>query len=370
MNAKPRKRVVAAGHICIDVTPVFPHQHAMTFAQALSPGKLTRVEAADIHTGGSVANTGLGLKILGADVRLAGKVGDDPFGAMIADRLRKYDAADGLLVDKEGSTSYSVVIAPPGVDRIFLHCPGVNDTFVSDDLPQPMLEEADHLHFGYPPLMRRMYENDGEELEKLMRRAKELGLSTSLDMAAVDPASEAGRLDWRKLLSRVLPHVDFFVPSIEELCFMIDRARYDEWLKRAGSDEITKVLDPEEDIAPLAEECLRLGAKVVLLKCGAPGMYLRTAGADTLAAIGVRAGIDPAAWADRCFFQKSFKPRHVLSGTGAGDTSISAFLAAMLEGDPAESCVRLAAAAGACCVEAYDALSGLKPLSQLREMRK
>ena len=363
---QPSKRIISAGHICIDVTPVFPHAH-LSFAEALSPGKLTHVDAADIHTGGSVANTGLALKLLGADVQLAGKVGDDPFGAMIADRLRKYGAEDGLLVDKSGSSSYSVVIAPPGVDRIFLHHPGVNDTFISRDIPERMLENADHLHFGYPPLMRRMYENNGDELVSLFRRAKLLGLSTSLDMAAIDPASEAGQLDWRAILSRVLPYVDFFVPSIEELCFMLDRPRYNQWLQRAGENEITRILDPETDIAPLAEDCLALGAKVVLLKCGAPGMYLRTADETALSAVGSRSGISPAQWADQRTFQPSFKPAKVLSGTGAGDTSIAAFLLSMLEGSPPQECVQLAAATGACCVEAYDALSGLKPLSELRE---
>jgi sugar/nucleoside kinase (ribokinase family) len=113
--------------------------------------------------------------------------------------------------------------------------------------------------------------------------------------------------------------------------------------------------------------CLSLGAKAVLLKCGAPGMYLRTADAASLAAAGSRAGIDPAAWANQCFFQKSYKPGKVLSGTGAGDTSIAAFLLSMLQGCPPEECVQLAAATGACCVEAYDALSGLRPLSELKQ---
>ena len=57
----------------------------------------------------------------------------------------------------------------------------------------------------------------------------------------------------------------------------------------------------------------------------------------------------------------------MLSGTGAGDTSIAAFLTAMLEGGKPEECIRLAAATGACCVSAYDALSGLRPLNELRD---
>ena len=148
---------------------------------------------------------------------------------------------------------------------------------------------------------------------------------------------------------------------------MLDRPRYEGWLARAGGGDVTRILDPEGDIAPLAELCLELGAKVVLLKCGAPGMYLRTGNEAAMASVGCRSGIHAGAWADRRFFQRSYKPGKVLSGTGAGDTSIAAFLLAMLEGCPPQECVQLAAATGACCVEGYDALSGLKPLSELRQ---
>ena len=60
-------------------------------------------------------------------------------------------------------------------------------------------------------------------------------------------------------------------------------------------------------------------------------------------------------------------PPRVAAATGAGDTSIAAFLSALLKGYPLEECLDLMAAAGACCVESYDALGGLKPLDELRE---
>ena len=45
--------------------------------------------------------------------------------------------------------------------------------------------------------------------------------------------------------------------------------------------------------------------------------------------------------------------------------SIAAFLASVLAGCPPDACARRAAAAGACCVEAFDALSGVPSLAQL-----
>ena len=271
-----------------------------------------------------------------------------------------------MIRSKEESTSYSVVLAVPGIDRIFLHNPGANDSFYASDVDKEALSEAALFHFGYPTLMRSMYENDGAELIKLFRMVKEAGCATSLDLAAVDKDSEAGRADWDKILTNVMPYVDFFLPSIEELCYMLDRRGFEEWQQRAAGKDITEVLDLEKDIRPLADKCMKMGAKVLVLKCGAPGMYYRTAGAEVLDKIGRRTGLDVSSWSGKEGFEKSFKPSKVLSGTGAGDTSIAAFLTSMLNDEKLEDCMELAAATGASCIEAYDALSGLKPLPELK----
>ena len=359
------KKVISAGHICLDITPVFPAgKQYDQLSSLLVPGKLIQMEPADVHTGGSVANTGIALKILGCDVTLMGKVGDDAFGMMIRSILSRY-GADGLLVDPQSSTSYSVVLAVPGMDRIFLHNPGANDTFTGNDIPESALEGAALFHFGYPPLMRRTWEHDGTELVALFRRMKEKGIATSLDLAAVDPDSPAGRADWEKILSGALPWVDFFVPSFEELCWMVDRERYNR-LAAAGGD-ITEGLNMEEEALPLAEKLLSMGSRIVVIKCGTSGMLLRTAGKEALAGIGRRLELDAEKWCDRKIFQPCFRADIVRSGTGAGDTSIAAFLAAVLEGKEPASCIALASAEGACCVTAYDALSGLKPLKELED---
>jgi len=356
-------KVIAAGHICIDITPVFStSRQYQKISDLLEPGKLIHMDAADVHTGGSVANTGLALKILGVDVQLMGKIGNDSFGTMIQKILSGYGAG-GLIVDDSSSTSYSVVLAIPGIDRIFFHNPGANDTFTNADIPDSALDDAVLFHFGYPPLMKKLYEQDGKELISIFRRMKENGIAVSLDLAAVDPNSEAGKADWEKILSGVLPYTDFFVPSFEELCFMLDRALYDRLSAQDG--DMTDNLDMEADVKPLAEKCLRMGCRAVLIKCGIKGMYLRTADADAMQKMGHRLNLDVGAWSDREVVQPCFVADCVLSGTGAGDTSIAAFLAAVLLGKTPRECAALAAAEGACAVTSYDALSGLKPLNQL-----
>ncbi|RHR29572.1 carbohydrate kinase family protein [Clostridium sp. AF19-22AC] len=362
-----KKKVIAAGHICLDITPVFPDKKVSRLSEILSPGRLIQMGEADVHTGGAVANTGLAMKILGADVTLMGKIGTDAFGEMVCNILRQHDAEKGMILSNQESTSYSVILAVPGIDRIFLHNPGANHSFRASDIPQKALEEAALFHFGYPPLMKSMYEHDGEELVEIMKRAKAAGAATSLDMAAVDPDAEAGSADWEKILERVMPYVDFFVPSVEELCYMLDKKRYTEWQERAGGRDITEMLNIEKDVKPLGKQCMEFGAKVLLIKCGAPGMYYKTADRRTLMNIGSRAGLDLNSWAGREGFEKSYVPERILSGTGAGDTSIAAFLTAMLEGYPLEKTLQLSAATGASCVAVYDALSGLKSFEELEK---
>ena len=70
-------------------------------------------------------------------------------------------------------------------------------------------------------------------------------------------------------------------------------------------------------------------------------------------------------WAGKEGFEESYVPAKVVSATGAGDACIAAFLASVLVGKTIEEAVQLAAAEGACCVEAYDSLGGLRSLEEL-----
>ena len=357
-------KVISAGHICLDVTPVFPDRKGYgQIGDLLVPGKLIRTEAASVHTGGSVANTGLALKLLGNDVTLLGKIGSDALGGMVQNIFAGYGAG-GLITDPDSSTSYSVVLAVPGLDRIFLHNPGANDTFSSADIPESALEDAVLFHFGYPPLMKRMYENCGAELTDMYRRVKAHGIATSLDLAAVDPDSEAGKEDWKAILANVLPDVDFFEPSFEELCYMLNRPRYDALAAKGG--DMTVLPGILRDAEALEDACLEMGCGAVLVKCGLSGMVYRTGGMSRIRAVGKRLKADPGVWAERSGIQPCYRADTVRSTTGAGDVSIAAFLTALLNGESPADCAMLAAAEGAASVTSYDALGGILTLDELK----
>ena len=359
--------VVVAGHICLDLIPTL-EEYTGTLASILVPGKLLDVGAAVTATGGAVPNTGLALHRFGVATALVGKIGRDLFGRAILDRIRQADAALGedMIVAEDQSTSYTIVISPPGVDRIFLHCPGANDTFGADDVPAARLAGARLFHFGYPPLMRRMYADGGRELAAMLASAKQAGCATSLDMARPDPDSPAGQVDWPDLLRRVLPHVDVFCPNLAEILFMLDRSRFEQGpgaAERAGG-----TFRPDGKLlAEVAGKLLAMGPAVVMLKLGDQGAYLRTAGEQArLEALGPGAPSQPAAWAGRELFAPCFQVQ-VTGTTGAGDCTVAGLLAGLLKGLSPEDALTSAVATGACSVEGADATSGVPDWPAMQE---
>ena len=349
--------VVAAGHLCLDIIPNFDQIPQGQFETLFKPGRLIQVGAAQFSTGGPVSNTGLAMHRLGVPTRLVAKVGSDPFGKIVRDLISQNgpDLIQGIAVDPTAVTSYSIIISPKHMDRIFLHCPGANDTFTVSDISFEMVEQAALFHFGYPPIMRQMYINDGLQLAELMRRAKETSVTTSLDMAFPDPTTESGQADWPLILKSVLPFVDIFLPSFEELLYMLRRDLFNR-LNAGGAllDQVTPAL-----LQDISTELLQMGAKIVVIKLGSNGIYLHTGPEPAINNLGRARPVDCKSWSDRELWAPCFKV-NVVGTTGSGDTTIAGFLSALLRHNSAEQAITMAVAVGACNVETPDALSGLR----------
>jgi sugar/nucleoside kinase (ribokinase family) len=351
--------VIVAGHICLDIIPRFSSDAGGDLAAYLSPGRLSEIGPAALSTGGAVSNTGLNLKRLGVDARLMGKVGDDLFGHAILDIVRGYgsELAEGMIVVPDQASSYTVVINPPHIDRMFLHCPGANHTFGANDVRYDLLAQARTFHFGYPTLLGRMYVDGGREMVEMFRRAKETGVTTSLDMSMPDFASPSGQANWKAIMQQCMPYVDLFLPSAEEWLFMVNRPRFKELSTTVGAAGMLDALSVDE-IGSLAQTALTMGARIVVLKLGERGIYMRTA-AD-LREMGRGAPSDLSAWCSRELWVPCFVPDALVGTTGAGDATIAGFLTALLRGVSPERALTIAAAVGACNVEAADALSGVR----------
>ncbi len=342
---------VVCGHLCLDLLPQMDRVPLSAFA---SPGKLFEVGSLQLATGGVVSNTGLALHRLGVDVRLTAKVGADLIGRATLDLLRERNPAltQAIKVDQTQPGAYSIVLAPEHTDRIFLHCTGPNQTFSAADVDVDLVAQARLFHFGYPTLLPRFLEDDGRELAALFQAIQQRDVITSMDLSFPDPAGVSGRLNWRRWFERTLPYVDLFVPSLNEVQFMLRRADFERW---GGSFEALGSWDYVRDFAA---ELLEIGGcAVVGFKLGRAGVYLRANDRERLLRL-PGSLVDAEAWADQEAMQPAFNVT-IAGTTGAGDAAYAGLIAALLRGCSIEDCARWAAAVGACCVEAISATDGI-----------
>ena len=315
----------------------------------LEPNQLTSLGKMSFATGGAVANVGLALNKLGVDVALLAKVGDDLFAKTLINILEENapKSSRTIIVSKSDSTSYSIVISPPDFDRHFLHHEGANNSFRPNDVDLEVVKDAKLFYFGYPPLMRQIFKDGGIAFAELLKNIKALGVSTALDLSFPDPSSPAGKTDWKKFLELVLPYTDIFIPSVAEIEYMLH-----------GQVSKDSKKDPRQAGSSLSRELIDMGVAIAGIKLGSDGLFLRTAASERLEKMGKAKPKDIENWANREFWSHNYKVK-VKNTVGAGDSTYSGFLAALLKGLSLEDSMAVASAVGACSVEGPDAVSGI-----------
>ena len=363
---KTRFDVTAAGHLCLDMIPRFrTRRDAAGVGELLQPGTLVQMGEMTFSTGGSVSNVGIAMKIFGCSVAFSAKVGADAIGKAIIEILDQSGSAQGIVVARNEASSYTVILSPPGIDRIFMHHSGTNDTFSTGDVDMEAVDGSRLFHLGYPTLMRSLFADEGRELTRILNSVKQAGVTTSLDISFPDPGSEAGSADWRKIYRHALPHVDIFLPSVEEIFFTLHPREYLKRKRTRGGQELIDFVSPEE-LSGFAEQLLRLGCAIAVVKAGHNGWYIRTAGKERICAMGRAAPDDPDSWAGRELWCPAFRTDKIAGTTGAGDSSIAAFLTALLRSHRIEECLKLANCAGFLNLNAQDTLSGLVSWEELQ----
>lgn len=165
-----------------------------------------------------IAAAKMGLKALAV-----GGVGDDLMGAWVLQRLKHFGVdTSGMQEVKGGRTSSSIVTTRPDGARPALHMKGATGDFFLDDAMLEQAVDARIVHLGGVGLMDRM---DRGRNGELIARAKAGGAITTVDVFAGSP-------DDLPAVASVLPHTDFFLPSIDEaraltgLAGLEDNARY------------------------------------------------------------------------------------------------------------------------------------------------
>lgn len=257
------------------------------------PGTEELAADLDFRSGGSAANCARAAAKLGARVAFAGLIGQDRFGDFVLDAFGGSGVnTDYLRRSAEVSTGLTVSLSMAG-ERAFATYLGSNAALCDEHLDTSALARARHLHVGGYFLLRGMR----RDYATLMRRAKEDGLTTSLD-CGWDPEQR-----WNGELSAVLESVDVLLPNEVEV------------RRLAGEDDLDAAV-------------ARLAARVptVAVKLGAQG---------ALGQQGGRAARAPAF------------PVQVLDTTALGDAFNAGFLVAHLEGRPLAESLRTGNAAAA-----------------------
>ena len=153
--------------------------------------------------GGVVVNTAkLGLKSLAV-----GAVGDDEKGDFVIDTMGRFGIDTSAMQRLSGvPTSATILNVRPNGDRPALHVRGASDHFDVTPAMYDHVFDAPIVHFGGTGLLKTL---DGARSVILLQEAKQRGCTVTFDLIAASYAT-------RELVLPLLPHIDYFMPSIEE----------------------------------------------------------------------------------------------------------------------------------------------------------
>ncbi len=162
------------------------------------------VDSATLAIGSSSAIFSCGAARLGLRVAFIGVCGDDIFGRYMLDEMRKRDVDVSNVFIREGQTGLSVILVS-GSDRAILTYIGLIDALQASDIPDSLLRQTRHLHVASYFLQTHLQPG----LPGLFRRARQLGVTTSLD-TNYDPSEKWTGVD------ELLSYVNVFLPNEKE----------------------------------------------------------------------------------------------------------------------------------------------------------
>lgn len=300
--------IISSGLVVLDF-------FAKTVEEIPGKGGVRLFEESAVDIGGNAVNSAVTASLLGASAGVVGRVGDDLFGRILRERLRKYSLdLSGLVIDESRPTSVSYILVAKDGEKRVLHTYGANSAFCPADIEFGRFPSAKvFLLGGYfaMPSFR------GEEAGEVLKEARSIGLITAVDTTGGGELTVVGDL------LPLLPHTDFIFPNLGE------------------ARTITAETEPER----MARRLIEMGVKHACIKMGLEGCLISDG--------------------RRTLHIPAFEVESV-DAIGAGDTFVGAFLFALSRSFPLEECGRLANAVGAMCVSHIGATSGLRSLDETR----
>ena len=270
----------------------------------------TKAGSIQMLPGGDALNVAVALGRYEEDVALVGCVGDDAFGRYIT-AVAKEESVNTkyIRIDSDVSTATCLVLIETDGERHFVDGGESNRILVPSDLSDELLQAGGHLHIASAGKLESL---EGMALAQVLCRAKEAGMTTSLDMSFGRRINNA-----LTIIEPAFPYLDIFLPSdyeAAELC---------------GSKEISVI----------REFFAQYALPILCLKRGKLGIYATDYRED--------------------IYMPPLAEHPPVDTTGAGDTFCAGFLKAFKMGSPLKDCVLLGSASSAKCINSVGATAGI-----------
>jgi len=249
-----------------------------------------------ITLGSSSAIFAHNLACLGSKVGFSSSIGSDPFGEICLERLGESGVDLSRVRRMPGKTTGLTVILPQGKRRYILTYPGTMFEMDERDLDFSYVFDAKHLHLSSFFLQRALQDS----LVNIFRKAKEAGLTTSLDTND-DPENR-----WSPEIQLLLQYTDILLPNEREACNL------------AHVDDVER-----------AAEVLSQKVPVVVIKRGSQGALARVSKEKLVA---------------------SPPDVEVADHVGAGDSFDAGFVHQFIHGGKIEDCLKFANIVGSLSV--------------------
>jgi len=257
-------------------------------------GKEVIARKMTLTLGSSSAIFASNIASLGARVAFIGKIGNDKFGEIVLESLRKKRVDVSMVKIDENAGTGATIILNVDEDRANTTYPGAMDLLTINDIHACDMEKAGHLHFSSYFLQPGMWGSLGE----LFRKAKKMGLTTSFDMQW-DPGET-----WNLDIPDVLPNVDVFLPNEKELMYL------------TGKEELNDAI-----------HSIKSYTNVLVVKRGNKGSLVQ--------------------YKDQLYDLPAFLNDHVIDAIGAGDSFNAGFIYKFINGCGIEECQMFGNLAGA-----------------------
>ena len=224
------RRLCVVGNINRDVkiAPIRPGTHLLRDGETSTPFVVETI-------GGGGANSAVIAAHLGAKVVFAGKTGSDALGRRLEEALAGWGVTPRLHRDPRCRTGTSIALAFANGHRHFISALPNNQALRFADIDLSVLKAGSHLLRADLWFSAHMLYGGNK---RLLRRAKETGMTVSIDLNwdpqwGVAPRKEIRRR--KEAVREVLPFVDLAHGNIRELNKFADCRDFKVTLKRLTS---------------------------------------------------------------------------------------------------------------------------------------